>query len=262
MKRQHQIALLAGTAILPGILAFAIVKMVVSPAESYKIVPPDPPRQVEQMVIHGRQRTADTNQPSFTMPASNVGMFAQHTGGGGDGQRPSPSVGSNHAQTSEQSHGTTGSNMTQAESGMKLSANRRQGGGWPAGMSQSGTFALVRLFTGIGRLEEDGQHACTPAQAKAILALMTPLRSQATLTPQQALRIQTKLEAILTSAQKDAIANARRAGGPQGFGGRPQGGGENMGGMRPADGERRPGPEGQGPMGGGREWVGPEWVGI
>jgi hypothetical protein len=106
------------------------------------------------------------------------------------------------------------------------------------------TFGLVRLFRQIGRLAEEGSTTpLTPAQARAILSLMTPLRTQATLTPAQATAIRETLDAELTPAQREAIAQLpdRRRGG---FGGRGPGGpdGENSGpganGGNAPDGER------------------------
>ena len=81
-------------------------------------------------------------------------------------------------------------------------------------------FSLMRLFHGIGRLEEDDKTALTPAQAKAMLAIVTPLRKQPTLTPEQATRTRKQLEAQLTAAQQDAIAQAApgRQGGRGGAG--------------------------------------------
>jgi len=84
-------------------------------------------------------------------------------------------------------------------------------------------FGLVRFFRNVGRLaEDDSTTPLTPAQAKGILAVMTPLRTQKTLTPDDAEKVRAQLEKQLTPAQLEAIkqANAnrfsQRGGGPQG----------------------------------------------
>jgi hypothetical protein len=101
-------------------------------------------------------------------------------------------------------------------------------------------FSLVRRVMGIARLEEEGQQPLTPQQAKSILALLKPLRTQATLTGAQATRVLNDLNALLTSAQREELDSAgeRR---PQGD--RPVGGPQNMEGRRPSGppSERRPG---------------------
>ena len=110
-----------------------------------------------------------------------------------------------------------------------------------------GTFALVRGFFGIGRLEREGKTPLTPAQAKAILAVMTPLRTQPTLTPEQAEKVLAQIKAQLTKDQLTAMETPRRwarpggVGGPGGAGG--QGGAGSMnnpGGMNRPDGQHRP----------------------
>lgn len=103
------------------------------------------------------------------------------------------------------------------------------------GMAMHGTFALLRLFRGIGRLEEAGKTPLTAAQAKAVLAIMTPLRTQQTLTPEQAKAAADKLNAILTAEQRAAI-DAFRPG--RGNWGNRQGDGQPPAGARPPDAER------------------------
>jgi len=105
-----------------------------------------------------------------------------------------------------------------------------------------GTFALVLGFFGIGRLEREGKTPLTSAQAKAILAVMTPLRTQQTLTPEQAEKVLTQIKAQLTKEQITAMETPRRGAGPGGFG-RPGGAGgqggsgsmNNPGGMHRPD---------------------------
>ncbi|HEX2948121.1 MAG TPA: hypothetical protein VHV83_00885 [Armatimonadota bacterium] len=65
-------------------------------------------------------------------------------------------------------------------------------------------FVLVRLFRSIGRLDE-ASAPLTPAQAKAILAIMNPLRTQPTLTSEQAEKVTAELNTQLTPAQQQEI---------------------------------------------------------
>lgn len=97
-----------------------------------------------------------------------------------------------------------------AAAGASSSAQRPFGGpggpGGPGGRRQRPpSFALASLFRNIGQMDEDGKTPLTPAQAKAILAVMTPLRSKPTLKPEEAQNAQKLLEAQLTQTQKDAI---------------------------------------------------------
>jgi hypothetical protein len=68
----------------------------------------------------------------------------------------------------------------------------------------------MRLFRAIGRLNEDKNTPLTAEQAKKVLAVMKPLRTQPKLTPEQAEETYKKLEAILTDAQRKAIEQAAR----------------------------------------------------
>ena len=105
---------------------------------------------------------------------------------------------------------------------------------------------LPRVFRSLGRLEEL-KAPLTAAQAKAILGIMGPLRTQKTLTSDQAKKALDQLQAQLTQAQKDALEQAARERRNRG-GQRP--GGE--GGPRPGgDGAPRPGGEGRPPGDGG-----------
>ncbi|MHB0939024.1 MAG: hypothetical protein ACYDCO_24715 [Armatimonadota bacterium] len=110
---------------------------------------------------------------------------------------------------------------------------------------------LPRLFRSLGRLEEL-KAPLTPAQAKTILAIMTPLRAQKTLTNDQAEKALEQLQAQLTKAQKDALAQARERRGRGGDGGQRGPGRENAG---PNAGRPAPGPwagrDGGGAPGGG-----------
>jgi hypothetical protein len=99
-------------------------------------------------------------------------------------------------------------------------------------------FRLVGLLTRIGRLEEEGKQPLTPQQAKAVLAVVNPLRKQETLAPDQARAAADKIETQLTQAQRTAIEEMRPTGGPprgdRGSGQGPGGqAGERQGGSRP-----------------------------
>lgn len=111
---------------------------------------------------------------------------------------------------------------------------------------------LPRLFRNLGRLEEL-KEPLTPAQAKAILAIMTPLRTQKTLTNDEAKKVLERLQAQLTPAQKDALAQSRERRGRGGDGGRRDPGGNTAGpnAGAPAPGGSRAGRGGDGAPGGG-----------
>jgi len=127
--------------------------------------------------------------------------------------------------------------MSPAAPGGQTAMPGRPGGDRP----RDARFTLMRTFHNIARLDEDGKAPLSSAQAKAILAVMTPLRSQATLTADEAAKAQTKLDAVLTTAQRDAIAAMPRfggggRGGQQGGGGRGGPGGAGNGGTTPTPG--------------------------
>jgi len=130
-------------------------------------------------------------------------------------------------------------------------AERGQGGPRDSAFAKlRGKFELMGLFRGLGRLD-DLKAPLTEKQAKAILAIMNPLRKQATLSPEEADKALAKLKAELTKAQLDALAQAARErmmrGGPGGGpGGRQRDGAPpnaagNGGGMPPSGGDSAPG---------------------
>ena len=119
-------------------------------------------------------------------------------------------------------------------------AIRPAGGGGPSRESSRATFGLLRTFQGLGILEE-GDTPLTTEQAKSILALVEPLRSQESLTSEKATSTLEKLEALLTPAQREALeemGQRRRGGGRRtsGAGGPGESGatGERAGRERPA----------------------------
>ena len=84
------------------------------------------------------------------------------------------------------------------------------GAGGGAGRSMQSMpvkMRLAGLFTGIGRLEEQGgEQALSATQAQDILNIVSPLRTKATLTDEEADTALTQLQATLTSAQVSTIA--------------------------------------------------------
>ena len=68
------------------------------------------------------------------------------------------------------------------------------------------TYQLVNLISSIERLEEEREYAINPKQAKPMLAVLDSLKSQPTLSEDQASQTITKLESIITDKQRWAIA--------------------------------------------------------
>lgn len=111
------------------------------------------------------------------------------------------------------------------------------------------TFQLTSMMGGIGRLEQDTKAPLTPAQAKSILAVINPLKTQATLTQDQAKEAMRGIKEVLTEKQLTEIAKPQRqfgrGNGAGGGGGAPGGGG-------PGGGGPGGGAPGAGAQGGGR----------
>jgi hypothetical protein len=93
------------------------------------------------------------------------------------------------------------------------------------------TFQFSRLVGNVGKLDGETDTPLTKDQAKQILAQLEPLRTVASMTQDEAKDNIKKLQAILTSEQRDNIAKmkvpTRRLNGPGGSGG--QGGGGQTG---------------------------------
>jgi hypothetical protein len=89
------------------------------------------------------------------------------------------------------------------------------------------TFQLSRLASNIGRLDKETKSPVTPDQAKAILAVLTPLRKQESMDQEGAKAAIRSLQKVLTDDQRNAISTMapehrfRSAGGSSG--GRPSG---------------------------------------
>lgn len=96
------------------------------------------------------------------------------------------------------------------------------------------TFQLTQMVTHVGEIDKDKKYTLKPAQAKAILAVLKPLRTQPKLTQDQAKSVLIKLKKPLTAAQLNAMARIKPKfgqrrpgggqGGPGGQGNRPPGG--------------------------------------
>jgi hypothetical protein len=86
-------------------------------------------------------------------------------------------------------------------------------GGPPGGPGQSAdfqkshryTFQLMRLVGNIGRLDNESKTPLTPAQAKALLAILQPLRERESLDQPAAKEAVKALQAVLTDEQRAAI---------------------------------------------------------
>ena len=94
------------------------------------------------------------------------------------------------------------------------------------------TMQMMKLLGNIGRLEEGGKEPLSVEQAKSILAIVDPLRKQATLDETSAKKAFLALQAVLTDAQRTAISQlpaenrfrqGNRPPGPPPGGGQPSG---------------------------------------
>lgn len=99
------------------------------------------------------------------------------------------------------------------------------------------TFQLSQMVRHIGEIDKDPKHALTPAQAKQVLAVLKPLRTQPKLTQDQAKQALKDLKRVFTVDQLNAMAKIKSPqrrpgmGGPGGPGG-PGGQGRPGGGMQ------------------------------
>ncbi len=142
--------------------------------------------------------------------------------------------------------------------------NRSERRGMPEGMRAK--FELMRLFRRVTRLAEDDNTPLSASQARAILAIMTPLRTQKTLTSDQAASVSKQLEAQLTPEQRagmEQMSNRRGGGGPGGSGGtgapngaQAQGGRNDRQNGTPAQGDRPGGQNGTQAQGDRGAWGG------
>lgn len=213
--------------ILPGIASYIVVQRVFFPPLAYVI---DGPTAGETFA----------DAPSALMPAEGLGM---RDGALADPSSPMgnpagrPSGNNGNRPVSNTGNRPTGNNANRPAGS---TPNAGTGAGRTGYPEQRGSFALMRLFTSIGRLEQDGTATLSAAQAKSILALMNPLRKQASLTSTQATTVNNKLKALLTKAQ---LAEIEQLSPVMGNGGGPRNGG-NPGATNtpPRDGGNRPAP--------------------
>jgi len=106
------------------------------------------------------------------------------------------------------------------------------------------TMQLSGLVRNIGRMEQEGQYKLTPAQAKQILGILQPLRTQPKLTQDEAKDTIRALQQVLTMNQRTEVGKLQAAAPP---GGNRRGGGAGGGAGRNGG---NGGPGGSGGMGG------------
>jgi hypothetical protein len=112
---------------------------------------------------------------------------------------------------------------------------------------------LSSLIRGIGSLERDSATALTPAQARAISAVVAPWSKKPRMTETEANALHARLTNLLTANQKSVLAQRGPggAGGPGRGGEGPRDGARRGGGWGGPEGERRGGsPRGEGGWGG------------
>ncbi len=148
--------------------------------------------------------------------------------------------------------------------GMRGPGGMRPDGMRPGGMrGPRGQMQLERLWRGIGMLEET-TNPISKAQAQKITNLMLPWVNKPKMSDSEAQALATRLEGILTSAQKEQL-DEPPFGPPRGDGppfGAPEGDGPPFGGPPedfgpPFGGPRDGGPRGGGPRDGGPRDGGP-----
>ena len=98
------------------------------------------------------------------------------------------------------------------------------------------TFQLMQMVSHIGEIDKNKKYTLTSAQAKALLAVLKPLRTQPKLTQDQAKAALIKLKKPLTVAQLNAMARIKPKVGQRRPGGGPGG---------PPNGQRPAGQQGQ-----------------
>ena len=71
------------------------------------------------------------------------------------------------------------------------------------------TFQIMQMVTHIQEIDKDKKYTLTSAQAKAMLAVLKPLRTQPKLTQDQAKTVLVKLKKPLTATQLNAMARIK-----------------------------------------------------
>lgn len=75
----------------------------------------------------------------------------------------------------------------------------------PGPVPMQGKMDLMRMVILISQIERTPDHALKPAQAKKMLAVLTPLRSKATLTDDEASKAASALKAVFTADQLEVL---------------------------------------------------------
>jgi hypothetical protein len=129
--------------------------------------------------------------------------------------------------------------------------NRRDGDRDQRGSSRRSPakMQLTRTWHGIGDLEKS-KTPLSKAQAKQVVALVLPWSKKQTMNSTDAEKLDDRLKAVLTSAQKSSIGGDFFRG-PRGDG--PRSGGPRGGGQRDGGRPRGDGPRGEGPRIGERD---------
>jgi len=71
------------------------------------------------------------------------------------------------------------------------------------------TFQLMQMVGHISDIDKDKKYTLTPTQAKSVLAVLKPLRTQPKLTQDQAKTVLVKLKKPLTATQLNAMARIK-----------------------------------------------------
>ncbi|MCE5324293.1 hypothetical protein LLG46_13410 [bacterium] len=208
MKKQTTIILVL---IAAAIIVYGAVTLL-SPKPQYVFVPTDrgpgqggqfgPPGNGEPPAHMAPPGTQPGNMPNTEKPNSTE-----------TAQKPSAAVSveeDTQKGTAKQTAGVTTAKKPPTSIQPKQAGTPPMVPGQKDGRTMRPSFELVRVVMDIGRLEESKKDSITASQAKAILAVINPLRSKKTLDAAQAKTAASKLNSILTSAQKKTISELPR----------------------------------------------------
>lgn len=111
---------------------------------------------------------------------------------------------------SEQRSGGAQKPAEQLESPDQRQSQRPAAGPSRAGQEQHKyTFQLIRMVRHIAEIDKDEKHALTPEQAKQVLDILTPLRSEPKLTEDGAKQVLKDLKNVFTADQLNAMARIK-----------------------------------------------------
>lgn len=263
MSQRQQLGILCLALLLPGAIVFFVLSQLFNPFFKIVIQPTSQTSgNTTPKTVH--RRAVPENAGNDPVAPQTVPIVA--------GALPLPA----HADAPMAPQNTAGSTHRRPVSGtspapVQQSASARDGGQAPTPQGPPrdahagnrhpvppslATQQLVHLFLGIGQLAGDNQSSITPAEAKALLAVIMPLRTQQQLTPAQAEQVTRQLQTQLTAVQREAIAKMPEKGPPSGDSGGPTpppptGGGQDLSAMVPPQGE--PGQPMPPPDGGGED---------